>query len=484
MLEHLPDLTKLSHAEKDELIRVLWEFAKQVQALQIELNACKHRIKHLEDQLAKNSQNSSKPPSSDGYKKPDPKSLRGKSGKKPGGQPGHPGFGLEQRNEVDEKIIHSVERCSGCDASLENVVASYECRQFFDIPPLKVNVTEHRVEQKICSSCGLKNQGVFPEGVEQPTQYGSRIKALITYLNQYQLLPYGRLAEFFADVFSHRLSKGTLVKTVKRCFKRLATTEEVIKQLLQKAPCLHADESGLRVLKKLHWCHVASTDQLTFYGIHPKRGGDAIQAMNILPNYQGTLIHDHFDPYFSLDCLHALCNAHHLRELIFIAEQHQQEWAKHLIALLLAIKKQVAEHAAENITLSPIRIAAYERCYDEIIMQGLWHPDNIPKPAPRKRGVIAQSKAKNLLDRLRFKKRRVLAFMYNPSIPFDNNQAERDIRMVKVKQKISGCFRSFEGAKWFCRNRSYISTARKQKQNVLEVLRHALMGSPFIPASS
>lgn len=481
MLKQLPDLKPLNHEQKDAIIYLLWE---QVQLLRTEAAACRQKIKKLEDQIAKNSQNSSKPPSSDNFQKPNPKSLREKSGKKPGGQPGHPGSGLKQREIVDEKIIYTVKHCFHCHASLKQVAADYERRQVFDVPLLTIKVTEHQIEKKICPCCGVTNKANFPEDISQPTQYGPRIKALMIYLNQYQLLPYERLAELFADVFSHRLSKGTLVKTVKRCFSHLIGIENIIKQLMQKTPVLHADESGFRVHKKLNWCHVASTEQVTLYNIHAKRGGDAMTAMGVLPNYQGILIHDHFNPYFALDCQHALCNAHHLRELTFIAEQHKQRWAKHMIALLLAIKKQVGEHINQGTALPLSRINAFERCYDEIIMRGLWCPDNIPKATFKKRGVSAQTKAKNLLDRLRFEKQYVLAFMYNPAIPFDNNQAERDIRMVKVKQKISGCFRSFAGAKWFCRNRSYISTARKQKQNVLEVLRRTFTGSPFIPAGA
>jgi transposase len=483
VFEQLPDIKALSHEQKDALIVLLWE---QIQLLRSEVIECKKTIKQLQEQISKNSQNSSKPPSSDGLTKPSPKSLRGKSNRKPGGQPGHPGSGLEQREEVDEKKVHAIasEHCSGCQTSLKDVVESYERRQVFDIPPLKIRVTEHQIARKICPCCGLKNEGVAPEDVMYPTQYGSRIRALITYLNQYQLLPYERLAEFFADVFSHRISKGTLVKTVKRCFTHLSPVEEGIKQLLQKTEKLHADESGLRVLGKLHWCHVASTDTLTFYDVHAKRGGQALTDMGILPNYQGTLIHDHFNPYFAFSCQHALCNAHHLRELTFIAEQQKQEWANHLIGLLLAMKKQVEAHQAEGLPLRPSRMEAFERCYDEIIMQGLWHPDNLVKRPPKKRGVVSQTKAKNLLDRLRFERQRVLAFMYDPTIPFDNNQAERDIRMIKVKQKISGCFRSFAGAKWFCRNRGYISTARKQKQNVLGALQGVFTGLPFLPAAT
>lgn len=479
--------------EAQEIINTLWAMLRgmhqrisQLEGLEQQVQKQAAEIEKLKGQLGKHSRNSSNPPSSDGLQKPKPtpKSLRGKSGKKRGGQKGHRGHHLEKHPHPDEVLHHRLEACPHCEISLAQVtVSDYETRQVFDIPPLKLNVIEHRAEQKICPDCDQKSTADFPAPVLQPTQYGSHIKSLMTYLNQHHLLPYDRLKEFFEDVFSHSFSCGTFVKTNRRFYMKLSGFEEEVKRLLQSSKAMHSDETGIRVMGQLHWCHVASTEKLTSYGIYSQRGKEAIHTMGILESFKGRLIHDHFKPYYSYDCQHALCNAHHLRELLFIEEHHQQTWAKHMANLLLAIHHQVEWHRDKHVKLSLHRMTAYERCYDEIIMMGLWHPDNIPKPKKRKkrRGYKKQTKGKNLLDRLRFHKREVLAFMYDNHIPFTNNQAERDIRMLKVKQKISGCFRSAEGAMWFARIKSYISTAKKQGQNVLTALQMAFDDQPFIP---
>lgn len=467
--------------EAQSIIDALWVLCRQMKE---EITQLKERVKTLEERVNKNSSNSSKPPSSDGLQKPNPKSLRGKSGKKRGGQPGHKRSVLEKHPEPDKVIYHAIKQCEYCDQSLQDIEPTdYEARQVFDVPPIKIEITEHRAEQKICPCCQKLNTANFPSDVPQATQYGNTIKGLAIYLNQYQFLPYERLQEFFEDILGQTISQGMLVKINQQCYKNLEEADVEIKRQLQTSANLHHDESGIRINGKLHWCHVASTPFLTNYGIHAKRGKDGIDVMGILPAFHGRLIHDFFTPYFSYDCDHGLCNAHHLRELKFIEEEHKQEWAKHMANLLVAIKNQVAWHKERKMNLSPIRIQTYERCYDEIIMMGLWHPDNLPKPPQslKRGGYAKQTKAKNLLDRLRFHREKVLAFLYDPSVPFTNNQAEQDIRMLKVKQKISGCFRSDEGAQWFARIKSYISTAKKQGQNILQVLQSAFNGDPFIP---
>lgn len=465
--------------EAQSIINALWALCGQMQEKIIQLES---RVKTLEAQLNQNSNNSSKPPSSDGFHKPKPKSLRGKSGKKRGGQPGHRRHILEKHPHPDKVVYHVLNCCSHCKANLKKTKTNdYEIRQVFDVPPLKIEITEHRAEQKTCHRCQRKSVAAFSEAITQPTQYGNTLKGFVTYLNQYQYLPYDRLQELIEDVFNHKISQGMLVKINQQCHSNLKAVEEEIKQQLQTSAYLHHDETGIQVDGKLHWCHVASTPKLTSYGIHAKRGKEGIEAMEILPGFRGRLIHDFFIPYFGYDCQHALCNAHHLRELKFIEEECQQEWAKHMAHLLLAIKKQVEWHQDRSLRLPPQRIQAYERCYDEIVMLGIWHPDNLPKPREKPRGCVKQTKAKNLLDRLRFHRALVLAFMYDPNIPFTNNQAEQDIRMLKVKQKISGCFRSQQGAQWFARIKSYLSTAKKQGQNILQSLQNAFCGYPFIP---
>ncbi len=467
--------------EAQSIIDALWMICRQMKQ---QINQLENRVKTLEERLNQNSKNSSKPPSSDGLQKPNPKNLRGTSGKNRGGQLGHKRNILEKHAHPHTTIYHTLNVCEHCSQSLQDIEPiNYESRQVFDVPPLKIKVTEHRAEKKTCPCCKKMTIANFPDDVQQPTQYGNTIKGLSTYLNQYQFLPYDRLQEFFEDIFNHTISQGMLVKINRQCYENLAIPDAEIKRQLTIASNLNHDESGIRIKSKLHWCHVASTSRLTSYGIHAKRGKEGIDAMGILPTFHGRLIHDFFKPYMNYDCQHGLCNAHHLRELKFIEEEQKQEWAKHMGDLLLAIKKQVEWHQEHQIKLSEIRIQAYERCYNEIIMMGLWHPDNISKllKTPRRTGFKKQTKAKNLLDRLRFHREKVLAFMYDPSVPFTNNQAEQDIRMVKVKQKISGCFRSSDGAQWFARIRSYISTAKKQGQNILCSLKNAMNGQPFIP---
>lgn len=442
----------------------------------------------LKAQLSKNSRNSSKPPSSDGFKKesPKPKSQRKKSDRKAGGQRGHKGHKLTKVDNPDIIVLHELKVCSHCNQNISKIAADIESRQIFDIPPLSIQITEHRAELKICPCCGKLSRAEFPEGLVQEAQYGNRIKSFLTYINQYHFIPYARSADFIRDVFCHRMSVGTINNILSKCHELLDFPERKIKEALLKSARLHNDETGMRVLGKLYWQVVTSTENLTYYGINQKRGHAAIEKMDVLPNYEGTLIHDHFKPYFKYGKKHILCNAHHLRELTFIEEQHKQDWARQMKALLLAIKKQREWFQERDKQRFPdCRIKAYEDCYDEIIMQGLWHPDNIPKgrrsKSKGKQGPKKQSKGKNLLDRLRFHKEEVLAYMYDFDAPFDNNLAERDLRMSKVKQKVSGCFRSEAGAEYFCRIRSYISTARKNGIQILDVLEKAFLGTPFIP---
>jgi transposase len=471
----------------DEEIGVAYDQGKEavIALFHQTLGKLVERIQRLEDQIAKNSGNSSKPPSSDGLKKK-PKSLRQKSGKKSGGQPGHSGHTLKAVAAPDHVQVHRVKRCCHCQANLEEVgVQGCERRQVFDVPPVKVEVTEHQAEIKICPECHRTTVGEFPVEVTQPVQYGERIKAQMVYYHQYHFVPLERTAEILEDLYGQTVSEGTIVEACNETAQQVEPIYQVTKtELTNTTDTGHFDETGSRIGGQLWWLHVVCTALLTYYAPHRKRGGEALDAMGIFPVFKGKAMHDSYRSYFQYEAIvHALCNAHHLRELIFARDQYQQTWAAEMIELLLEIKVAVEESPHEWQSLPPEQLTDFETRYDAILASGL-RTCPVLEPAetlPKKRGKPKQHPVKNLLDHLKVRKTETLAFMHDFKVPFDNNQAERDLRMVKLKQKISGCFRSEGGAEVFCRIRSYISTARKNEQRVLDVLQMALSGSPFVP---
>lgn len=447
-------------------------------ALQERLVQLEQRVKELEGQLARNSSNSGKPPSSDGLSKPCPQSLRTPSGRKPGGQPGHPGQTLQRVKNPDHIQVHRLDACPQCRGRGlgREPALDYESRQVFDLPERSLAVTEHRAEIKCCPHCGHTVRAEFPAGVRAAVQYGPRFQSLMVYLNQQQLLPYDRLAQLCEDLFGQPLSVATLAAANERAHHQLEPFAQALARQVPLAEVVHLDESGLRVDGTLHWLHVASTATLTCYGVHPKRGTEAMDALGIVGACRQWVVHDHWKPYFAYgQCQHALCNEHLLRELKFLWEEDGQVWARQMSDLLLELHRRRQQHGEFNERQFK---RAWQR-YRNVVRRGRYrHPRRSPG-----QGRCAQSKAVNLLDRLEDFDWSILAFLWDGRVPFTNNQAEQDIRMIKVRQKISGCFRTLSGAQIFCRIRSYLSTCRKQGHNLWQALQRAVSGAPFIPSA-
>ena len=475
--------SQLEELDKESLIVIILTLQEQLRQLRQQVEEQAAEIQSLRDQLAKNSQNSGKPPSSDGLKKPRRSSLRRKGSRPTGGQAGHVGHTLAMVAEANVVEVHEVRACPHCAADLAWVApCEHERRQVFDIPPVQLTVTEHRAEVKICPGCGERVKGDFPASVNQPVQYGPRLKAQASYLNTYQLIPLARTCELIGDFYNHKPAEALVLNANDAVSAEIEPSLQAVQRQLLASDVVHFDESGLRVEGQLNWLHVASTATLTYYTVHPKRGQQAMDDMGILPKFRGRAVHDHWHSYLTYDgCLHALCNAHHLRELQFIAEQYKQAWAEKMIQLLLDIKAEVDTAASGQMSLAPDRLIHFEQRYDSLIAQGLQLNPPPAQPPPKKRGRKKQSPPKNLLDRLQRHKSQVLAFMYDFRVPFDNNLAERDVRMIKVKQKVSGAFRTRSGAETFCALRSYISTSRKHGINVIDAIQQALAGQPFVP---
>jgi transposase/uncharacterized coiled-coil protein SlyX len=449
------------------------------------INELEEKVKSLEVTINKNSHNSSKPPSTDSFarEKPNPKSSRIKSGKKPGGQSGHVGKTLMLVDNPDKITVHKVKKCKNCGKNLEDEIATdHERRQVFDIPPVKIYVEEHKAEMKKCP-CGCINIADFPEDVKFSVQYGPRITSSAVYLHDYQLIPYDRCCELLSDVCGCEISPATLIKAESTCFEKLEPFETEIKKLLIKSPVLHFDETGTRVNGQRYWLHVASTSQMTYYMVHPKRGSVAMDAMAILPDFTGTTVHDFWSPYFKYGCDHSLCNTHITRELTCVSENYFQMWSIEMKALLFEIKDCVDETRKISDNLEPDQIRVFEEKYDTITKIGFEEnpPPLIPENQIKKAGRKRQSKSKNLLDRFEDYKTEILRFMHDFDVPFENNQAERDVRMMKVQQKISGTFRSSNGADMFCRIRGYISTVKKNKISVIDAIMDVFSGKAFIP---
>ena len=445
------------------------------------------RVHALEDPLGKNSRTSRKPPSSDGLQKPRTRSLRTRSGKKSGAQPGHEGHTLQATAQPDHCQRHPVERCGSCGTSVQEVPPSaYERRQVCALPPVRREVPEHRAEITHCPPWGQTTKRAFPPEGTQPGQYGPALKAQAVYCTQYPLIPLERTSEMVADLYGPPVGEGTWVAATQEMAAAVIPANARVQGPLRTAePVGHCDESGLRVTGTLPWLHAASTARLTSYAVHATRGAAASDAIGIVPTLAGRAVHDHWQASFpSPDIAPRLCHAHHLRELACIEERSQQGWAAEMAKLLVAIKAAVDEARPVHRPRPEAKRAAFVMRYDRVIAEGLHAhpPPGFAAEQPTKRGRITQSPPKHLLDRLVAHKRDVVAFLDDFHVPFDHNQAEREMRLGKLHQKISGCFRSQEGAERFWEIRSDLSTARKNGQRVLEALQKALAGSPFVPS--
>jgi transposase len=436
------------------------------------------RNAELEAIVAKDSHNSSRPPSTDPPWAKRTRSLRRPSGKRPGGQAGHHGETLRLSARPHRTVEHRPRECQGCHARLDSAqVLGHRRQQVVEVVPARLRVTEHRLAVLRCQVCGKTTRGEFEGAVRSGVQYGPGVKARVLYLQQYQLLPYARTSEAMRDLFGCRLSVGTVANIVRECADTLLETELKIKRGLRRSAVIHADETGLRVEGRLQYVHVTSNARLTHYAASAGRGRTAVEEAGVLPRFRGTCVHDGWPSYsFYTQCRHALCGAHLLRELTFFAElsEETKAWAAPLKELLLGMKAEVERAAAEGgRRVADDKLAELMGTYDRLIAEGLeaQPPPGAPEPVRRQ--------ARNLLLRLERRKAEVLLFLTDFTVPFDNNQAERDLRMVKLQQKIGGCFRSEEGARRFCRIRSYVSTMRKHGRDVLKALEGACMRAPL-----
>jgi transposase len=460
--------------DKEEIVTLLLGIIEQLTA----------EIADLKAQINQNSKNSSKPPSSDGYKNTQPKSLRRPSGKKAGGQKGHEGSGLKLINEPDNYIIHEPFECSHCpvkaDCDAQRIVK--ETRYELDIN-IKTATTAHKTVAVNCPQSAAVYSGRFPEQIKGTMQYGVNIEALAVSLNTVGMVSINRTHEILSGVFGVPISTGTISSMVAECAQSVAPAVLEIKEAVKAEPLIHSDETGVDVDKKTAWAHVASTDKLTYIDVHESRGKKGMDAIGVLVAFIGTVIHDCWASYFKYAVRHGLCVAHLLRELIGVSENTGQVWAQSMIDLLLAMKdtkEKLVSHGYDAATAYYLR--KYSRMFDHILAEALTH-NPVPLREPGKRGRVKRGKTGALVDRLSSYKSMYMLFFTDFCVPFDNNQAERDIRMFKVKLKVSGCFRTFKGAKDFAAITSYVSTARKHGIPAFQSIKDALMNNPFSVAS-
>jgi transposase len=472
----LPDLDRPSVAEKDDLIRAqhkaMEALTKQVEAMAAQIETLTVKVRELEGRLALNSRNSSKPPSSGGYGKPSHGGNKaGTGGKKSGGQKGHPGTTLKKSDQPDHVVVcPAPTQCERCQARLPQ--GGVETRQVFDMPLRPPEVTEYQVVETCCG-CGKVHRGEFPPGVSGPVQYGPNIKAAVVHLTHHHMMPVARTGAQSGDLFGLPLSDATVLAINAEAKSILAPIVANIGETLKTVPLAHTDETGMHVSAKLYWVHVVATTLLTWIGCHAKRGRQAIDAFGILTTFVGTLVHDGWKTYRDLACTHALCNAHHVRELTFVFEEKGQAWAHQLIELLIEALGEVKTIGGP---LPNNRSIHYRSQYAQILAEG--DRANPRAPPTGARGRAKQNKARNLIDRLNLYADDVWRFTTDHGVPFSNNVAEHVMRMQKVKEKISGGFRTLTGLETFCVIRSYLATLHKQGTNAFIALTQVFQGNP------
>lgn len=477
-----------SRPSYEQLAALVVEQAGTIRRLETEVTELRAEVAELKRRLAQNSRNSSRPPSSDGLAKPPaPRSLRRRSGRKPGGQPGHEGGHLAVVVDPDEIVRHAPACCDACGSDLAGApIEATERRQVFDLPDIRLRVVEHRVERRRCE-CGELSSGAFPAGVSAPAHYGPRVRALGLYLIAGQHLPYQRTARLLSDWLGAPLSTGTLAGFVNDAAEDLDGFLDVVHAALVDSPLVHFDETGARAGGRTRWLHCASTKTLTFYALHDRRGTEGIDHCGVMPNYKGIAVHDGWPQYRAYEGVtHALCNAHHLRELLAVIEQDadSQSWAVLADRLLRRLDDKVRDAKAGGLQALPARtLAGYRAAWSRIITLG---QQQNPPPTKRinERGPIGRTPAANLLRRLDEHRDDVLRFAHDFTVPFDNNLVERDIRMIKIQQKISGSWRTTSGADRFLAIRAYISTARKQSQSLFDALTRLADHQPWLPATT
>jgi transposase len=468
------------HALREEN-RLLKKLVAELLPLKEQLEEAHARIKELEDRLAQDSRTSSKPPSSDGLGRL-PRRARRPSGKRPGGQAGHPGHTLSLVEPPDEVVRHRPQVCHQCGQDLSQVPGRIaERRQVLDVPDIRLVAHEHQIEAICCPSCQSTSLGSFPEAVSAPVQYGPHLQALAVYLHQGQLLPTARTCEALAALCGCHISEGTLQQWSELAAQRLAPTVERIAELIAASPLQHGDETGIRIYGMLHWLHVNSTPFLTHLAWHESRGRQAMDEIGIWPRFTGRGMHDRLASYDAYDCAHSICGAHLGRDCAAVAQQEEQQWASEMEEFLLDLHDACEQWRLLQLNAVPaIERDEWVARYFEILAMG--YAAQAPPPAScagAGKGRPKQSKAKNLLDALMARAEQVLALLDDLRIPFTNNQAERDLRWAKVQQKISGTFRSATGATAFCHIRSYLSTMQKQGHSMLAALTAVFHGHPL-----